>query len=217
MKSLLSACNFSRFIRTVISKGCLWRPSFSGNPGLSNENIIYPVTSELQEMVCWLFIDSLEIGSCGEGLRGFVKHETKGGLAPQSTVSGLRDLRKMHTSIWKILYGTICMFAKLRFSSSENIYLEKKKLKVFISMQSFPSPCPKCGFCSFWPSEIQLAVQPLSGSVPRLGTFRSKVLVLRDSWFKFLCLVRKKPPNLHHDRSSGSQCIFVCEGCFAHA
>lgn len=102
-------------------------------------------------MVCWLFSDSLEIGSCGEGLRGFVKHETKGGLAPQSTVSGLRDFRKMHTSIWKILYGTICVLAKLRFSSSENIYLEKKKLKVFISAQSFPSACHKCGFCSFWP------------------------------------------------------------------
>lgn len=128
MKSLLSACNFSCFISTVISKGSLWRPSFSGDLGLSNENIIYPVTSELQEMVCWLFSDSLEIGSCGEGLRGFVKHETKGGLAPRSTVSGLGDFRKMHISIWKILYGTICMFAKLRFSSSENIYLEKKKL-----------------------------------------------------------------------------------------
>lgn len=92
----------------------------------------------------------------------------------------------------KILYGTICMFAKLRFSSSENIYLEKKKLKVFISMQSFPSPCPKCGFCSFWPSETQLAVQPLSGSVPRLGTFRFKVSVHWDWWFKYLCLVFKK-------------------------
>lgn len=52
----------------------------------------------------------------------------------------------------KILCGTICVFAKLRFSSSENIYLEKKKkLEVFISMQSFPSACPKCGLCSFWP------------------------------------------------------------------
>lgn len=78
-------------------------------------------------MVCWLFSDSREIGSCGEGLRGFVKHETKGGLAPRSTVSGLGDFRKMHTSIWKILYGTICMFAKLRFSSRENIYLGKKR------------------------------------------------------------------------------------------
>lgn len=72
MKSLVSACNFSRFICTVISKGSLWRPCSSGDLGLSNENIIYPVTSELQEMVCWLFSDSLEIGSCGEGLWGFL-------------------------------------------------------------------------------------------------------------------------------------------------
>lgn len=78
-------------------------------------------------MVCWLFGDSLETGSCGEGLRRFVKHETKGGLAPQSTVSGWGDFRKMHTSIWKNVYGTICMFAKPRFSSSKNIYLAKKK------------------------------------------------------------------------------------------
>lgn len=127
MKSLLSACNFSRFISTVISKGSLWRPSSSADLGLSNENIIYPVTSECQEMVCWLFSDSLEIGSCGEELWGFVKHETKGGLAPQSTVSGLRDFRKMHPSIWKILCGTICMFAKLRVFFPQWKYLLRKK------------------------------------------------------------------------------------------
>lgn len=137
MKSLLSGCNFSRFIGTVISKGSLWRPSFSGNLRLSNENTVYPVTSELQEIVCWLFSDSLEIGSCGEGLRGFVKHETKGGLAPQSTVSGLGDFRKMHASIWKILCGTICMFAKRRFSSSENIYFEKKEWKYLFQCTPF--------------------------------------------------------------------------------
>lgn len=192
MKSLLSACNFSRFISTVISKGSLWRPSFSGDLGLSNENIIYPVTSELQEMVCWLFSDSLEIGSCGEGLRGFVKHETKGGLAPQSTVSGLRDFRKMHTSIWKILYGTICMFAKLRFSSSENIYLEKKKLwKYLFQCNPFLHHVLNVVSVVFWPSETQLSVQPLNGSVPWLGIFRFKVLVLWDWWSKYLCLVKK--------------------------
>lgn len=42
--------------------------------------------------------NSLEIRSCGEGLRrgvwGVVKHETKGGLALQSTVSGLGELGK---------------------------------------------------------------------------------------------------------------------------
>lgn len=32
--------------------------------------------------------------SCGEGLWGFVKHETKGGLALKSTVSGLGETRK---------------------------------------------------------------------------------------------------------------------------
>lgn len=35
----------------------------------------------------------------------------------------------MLTSIWKILYGTICMLAKLRFSPSENIYLGGEKGK----------------------------------------------------------------------------------------
>lgn len=105
-------------------------------------------------MVCQLFGDSLEIGSRGEGLQGLWNMKQKVVWPPQSTVSGLRDFRRMLTSIWKILYGTICMLAKLRFSPSENIYLGgkmggKKKLKVFIPTQSFPSTCSKCGFCPF--------------------------------------------------------------------
>lgn len=62
-----------------------------------------------------------------------MKHETKAGLAPQSTLSGLRDFKRMLLSIWKILHGTICMFAKLRFSSSENIYLGKKETESIYS------------------------------------------------------------------------------------
>lgn len=199
MKSLLSACNFSRFISTVISKGSLWRPSFSGDLGLSNENIIYPVTSELQEMVCWLFNDSLEIGSCGKELWGFVKHETKGGLAPKSTVSGLRDFRKMHPSIWKILCGTICMFAKLRLFPQWKYLLRKKgMLRVFISMQCFPSLCPKCGFCSFWPSESQPAAQQWVAQFQGWVRSRSKGMSYGDPnplfWQYFFF---KVPPVLH--------------------
>lgn len=159
-------------------------------------------------MVCWLFNDSLEIRSCGEGLRGFVKHETKGGLAPQSTVSGLRDFRKMHTSIWKnLVWNHLCVCQTEVFLQWKYLLRKKRKLKVFFSMQSFPSACPKCGFCSFWPSETLLAAQPPNGSAPWLGTFRFQVLVLWDWWFKCLCLVKN---NLHHGIFSSPQCFIVC-------
>lgn len=117
-------------------------------------------------MVCQLFGDSLEIGSRREGLQGLWNMKQKVVWPPQSAVSGLRDFRRMLTSIWKILYGTICMLAKLRFSPSENIYLggkgEKKKLKVFIPTQSFPSTCSKCGFFRFGPFGTPLAFPQLS-------------------------------------------------------
>lgn len=89
LKWLLSACNFSRFICTLISDrkrggggGAVWAtasedPPLAATRRLSNENIIHPVTSELQEMVCWQFSGSLELregrgvgvevgGCCGE-------------------------------------------------------------------------------------------------------------------------------------------------------
>lgn len=56
-------------------------PPLAATRRLPNENIIYPVTSELQEMVCWQFSGSLELGWGGGGdIAVNMKHETKGGL-----------------------------------------------------------------------------------------------------------------------------------------
>lgn len=50
--------------------------------------------------------NSLEIRRCGEGLRwGVVKHETKGGLALQSTVSDLGEFGKKCTDS----FGKYCV------------------------------------------------------------------------------------------------------------
>lgn len=120
-------CNFKRLPSSVATQGCQIKTSFIQRPSRASGNGLLAIQWQPWNRELWW------------GTAGFVKHETKGGLAPLSTVSGLKDFRKMHTSTWKILYGTICMFAKLRFSFSENIYLEKKELKIFIPMQSFPS------------------------------------------------------------------------------
>lgn len=49
-------------------------PPLAATQRLSNENIIYPVTSELQEMVCWQFSSSLELK--GGEREGCGEHET---------------------------------------------------------------------------------------------------------------------------------------------
>ena len=70
-----------------------------------------------------------------------MKRETKGGLAPQSTVSGLIEERfqgKMHTSIWKnsCMEPFVCLPAG-GFSSSENIYLKKTETESIYSNAIF--------------------------------------------------------------------------------
>lgn len=85
------------------------------------------------------------------------------------------------------------------FFPSENIYLEKKgMLRVFISMQCFPSLCPKCGFCSFWPSESQPAAQQWVAQFQGWVRSRSKGMSYGDPnplfWQYFFF---KVPPVLH--------------------
>lgn len=140
-----------------------------------------------------------------------MKHETKGGLAPLSTVSGLRDFRKMHTSTWKILYGTICMFAKLRFSFSENIYLEKKALKIFIPMQSFPSLFLNVVSVVFGPHSLNWR------SNRCVAQFHDQELSGLKSWSLMIQIsTLQKTDRRHQGSSLIPHYIIVCKCCFAN-
>lgn len=125
-------------------------------------------------MVCWIFSDSLEIGSCGEGLLGLWNMKQK--------VVWLLNLQYQVWEIWEkcthihlenLVWNHLCVCQTEVFLQWKYLLRKKETLKVFISMQSIPSPCPKCGFCSFWPNwqsshwAAQLHDWVLSGSKSR--------------------------------------------------
>lgn len=162
-------------------------------------------------MVCRLFGDSLEIGSRGEGLRGLWNMKQKVVWPPQSTVSGLRDFRRMLTSIWKILHGTICMLAKLRFSPSENIYLGgkkgKKETESIYSNAILSFNMLWMWFLSFWDLWDSSGV---SDSIPQLSAFGFKVVMRwmsRASWYQILRI--RNISGSCGIKSSMHQCLMV--------